>query len=94
MARGPLLYIILYTYSLLSLDRGWGPQSVAGGWRAAEGHHKAQRCVDGEDDLNDPIDHERERRAAKRSSERPAHSTPTLRPLGRPSRRTRQAKAA
>ena len=28
MARGPLHYIILYTYSLLSLDRGWGPQSV------------------------------------------------------------------
>ena len=29
MARGPLHYIIIYTYSLLSLDRGWGPQSVA-----------------------------------------------------------------
>ena len=28
MARGPLNYIIIYTYSLLSLDRGWGPQSV------------------------------------------------------------------
>ena len=28
MARGPLHYIIMYTYSLLILDREWGPQSV------------------------------------------------------------------
>ena len=39
MARGPLHYIILYTYSLLSLDRGWGPQSVSASACAREDRH-------------------------------------------------------
>ena len=56
MTRGPLHYIIIYTYSLLSLDRGWGPQSVSASACAHEDRHVGgTRWADASDIHSDSI---------------------------------------